>query len=97
MRQRALLGPYVILIKAYTMHGSQGNSGSPNCRLSWNWTAVILTVHAVIFLTLVGLAVGYPGASEWISQAVQAEFVTPTLAPTQLAQPAGQMQTARRY
>jgi hypothetical protein len=36
-----------------------------------NWTAAVLAVHAVMFLTLVGLAVGYPGASEWLSAAVQ--------------------------
>ena len=39
--------------------------------LAMSWTAAVLAVHAVMFLTLVGLAVGYPGASEWLSGAVQ--------------------------
>ena len=78
------------------MHGSQGKFGSKNRRVEWNWTAVILTVNAVIFLTLVGLAVGYPGASEWISAVVEAEFSgtsDPSAAPTQSAQPVEHMQT----
>jgi hypothetical protein len=60
----------------------------------WNWPAVILTLHAVLFLTLVGIAVGYPGASAWIAAFVQAEFAgagEPSVAPTQFAQPAEQM------
>lgn len=65
-------------------------------RVVWNWTTIILAVHAIIFLTLVGLAVGYPGASEWISAAVQSEFVNdqpPAAAPTQIAHPAEPIQT----
>jgi hypothetical protein len=80
------------------MHGSQGKFGSTNRRATWNWTAVMLTVHAVLFLTLVGLAVGYPGASEWISAAMQAEFagsLEPSVAPKQFAQPVEQMQAMR--
>jgi hypothetical protein len=41
-------------------------------------------------LTLVGLAVGYPGAAKWISAAVQAEFTNATDstgASDQIAQP----------
>jgi hypothetical protein len=80
------------------MHGSRDKFGSTNRRVTWNWTAVMLTVHAVLFLTLVGLAVGYPGASEWISAAMQAEFAggfEPSVAPKQFAQPVEQMQAMR--
>jgi hypothetical protein len=80
------------------MHGSHDKFGSTNRRVMWNWTTVMLTVHAVLFLTLVGLAVGYPGASEWISSAMQAEFASsfePSVAPKQFAQPVEQIQAMR--
>ena len=76
------------------MQRSQSTSGSTDRHVTWNWPLVVLTLHAVLFLTLVGIAVGYPGASEWISAAVQAEFVgapEPSVAPTQFAQPVEQM------
>ncbi len=82
------------------MQRSPGNERPLDRRATWRWMAAVLAIHAMIFLTLVGLAVGYPGASVWISEAVQAEFFAPNVAPTQLAQPSGQtgqMQTARRY
>ena len=69
------------------MQRSNEKSGSEHRPLAWNWTVAILAVHAVIFLTLVGLAVGYPGASEWISAAVQAEFVNSVGPPVQISQP----------
>jgi hypothetical protein len=59
-------------------------------RAMWKWTAAMLATNGVILLTLVGLAVGYPGASKWISAAVQAEFtnaVDGTGASDQIAQP----------
>jgi len=66
-------------------------------RFLWSWTAGILVVHGIILLVLVGLVMRYPAASQWISQAVQAEFVgdpPPVTVPTQLAKP-GQMRTVR--
>ena len=53
-------------------------------------TVAMLAINAVILLTLVGLAVGYPGAAKWISAAVQAEFTNATDstgASDQIAQP----------
>jgi hypothetical protein len=44
------------------------------------WTGTALAINAVILLTLVGLAVGCPGAAKWLSSAVQAEF-TSAVAP----------------
>jgi hypothetical protein len=61
-----------------------------------SWAAAALAAQAVILLALVGLALHYPGASKWISQAVDAEFVNatpPQDAPTQLAEPSGQTRT----
>jgi hypothetical protein len=59
-----------------------------------SWTAGILLVHGVVLLVLVGLATRYPA----ISQAVQGEFVgdlPPVIAPTQVAEPGGQIRTVR--
>jgi len=75
------------------MQRSQRTFGSTDRPVTWNWPLVVLTLHAVLFLTLVGIAVGYPGASEWISAAAQAEFVgapEPSVMPTQFAQPVEQ-------
>jgi len=61
-------------------------------------TAGILAIHCGILLVLVSLVLKYPGASEWISQAVQAEFVgnpPPVVVPTQIARPGGQTQIVR--
>ena len=67
-------------------------------RFSRNWTAGILAVHGIIVLVLIGLALSHPAASEWISQALQAEFVgnpAPVIVPTQMAQPGGQVRSVR--
>jgi hypothetical protein len=67
-------------------------------RFLWSWKAGILAVHGVILLVLVSVLMRYPVASEWISQAVQAEFVgspPPVIMPTQIAQPGGQVRTVR--
>jgi len=56
---------------------------------------IILAAHGLLLLVLVTLDVNYPAASEWVSAAVQAEFVNPDItsgSPTQIAQPAEQMQ-----
>jgi hypothetical protein len=47
------------------------------------------------------LALAQPAASNWISEAVQAEFggsnLTPEIAPAQLAKPAMQIRTVGAY
>jgi hypothetical protein len=77
------------------MQRSQYDSRRPYRPFWQSWAAAALAAQAVILLALVGLALHYPGAAKWISQAVDAEFVnaTPQDAPTQLAEPNGQMQT----
>src|SRR5262249_25958327 len=50
----------------------------------------IVVINGVIVLALIVLALSSPSASEWISAAVQAEFVgsdAPATSPTQIAQP----------
>ena len=79
------------------MHGrfdKRGNyrSGS-NLREEVGLGFLILPV--VIAIALITLVVVQPSASNWISEAVQAEFIGDTLppgqSPTQLAQPADQV------
>ena len=67
-------------------------------RRFWSSPALILTANGVISLILIGLVIGCPPASKWISQAVQAEFagvVVPDGPPTQMAEPALPTRTAR--
>jgi hypothetical protein len=60
---------------------------------------MILAVNGVIALTLIGLAIAYPPARKWISDAVQSEFTgaaaIPDVSPTQIAAPAFQARTVR--
>jgi hypothetical protein len=58
-------------------------------RFLWSWTAGIVAVHGIILLVLI---LSHPGASEWIAQAVQAEFVggpPPVIVPVRIARPGG--------
>jgi hypothetical protein len=68
-------------------------------RTQWKWTAGIAATFVV--LALVALMSGSPTASNWISDAVQAEFansnMTPPQAPVQTAQPGNPVRTVRAY
>jgi hypothetical protein len=68
-------------------------------RTQWKWTAGIAATSVI--LALVALMSNSPTASNWVSDAVQAEFVssnmTPQQAPVQTAQPANQIRTVRAY
>jgi hypothetical protein len=58
----------------------------------------VLAVNGIVVLVLLALALSSPSASEWISAAVQAEFVNPDLptnAPTQIAEPVEQTRIVR--
>jgi hypothetical protein len=62
----------------------------------WKWTTGIAATF--IMLALVALMSSSPTASNWISDAAQAEFastMTPAPAPIQTAQPAKEWYTAR--
>jgi hypothetical protein len=65
----------------------------------WKWTAGIAATF--IMLALVALMSNSPTASNWVSDAVQAEFASsnmaPQQAPVQTAQPANPMRTVRAY
>jgi hypothetical protein len=68
-------------------------------RTQWKWTAGIAATFIV--LVLVALMSNSPTASNWVSDAVQAEFAssntTPQQAPVQTAQPGNPMRTVRAY
>jgi hypothetical protein len=57
----------------------------------------LLAINGIIVLALLVLALSVPSASEWISAAVQAEFVGdgPATTPTQIAQPVETVKVVR--
>jgi hypothetical protein len=74
------------------MHGSFDKSGENDNRTHRSWSVGFFAVPVFVVIALVGLMLTQPAASNWISEAAQAEFVglnpAPQVAPTQLAQPA---------
>jgi hypothetical protein len=62
---------------------------------------LLLAVHGVLLLLLAGLVLSRsPSAGEWISETVAAEFVgaePPVIAPTQFAEPVGDMSSASAH
>jgi hypothetical protein len=81
------------------MHGSFDKSGKPDGDVQGNWNAGLFALPALVVIALVGLAVMHPASSNWISDAVQAEFVgidlAPEAAPIQFAQPAREIRTVK--
>jgi hypothetical protein len=81
------------------MQRSPNDLNPSDRRFLRNWSALILAAHGVILVVLVGLVLRTPSASEWISQAVQAEFVgnpPPVIEPTQIARPDRQGRVERK-
>jgi hypothetical protein len=65
-----------------------------------NWDIKLFALPILLVVALIGFAVSHPGASKWISDAAQAEFVgtdlVPDLAPpTRLAQPTNEIRTVK--
>lgn len=79
------------------MHGSFDKSGETDNQRSWN--IGIFALPLCIAVALIGLVLTHPEASNWISEAAQAEFgginPAPELAPTQLAQPAMELRIVK--
>jgi hypothetical protein len=71
------------------MHGSFDRSGENANRIQHNWSIGFFVLPVVLVVVLIALAITQPIASNWISEAVQAEFVSDfaPAAPTQIAQP----------
>jgi hypothetical protein len=71
------------------MHGSFERSGENASRIQRSWSLGFFALPVVLVIVLVALAMTQPTASNWISEAAQAEFVGTDVAPvtpTQLAQ-----------
>jgi hypothetical protein len=80
------------------LHSPQDERNAAPRRDTSNQLTAILVINGVVVLLLIVLAISVPSASEWISAAAQAEFANPdlpTLAPTQMAQPAEQIRVVR--
>jgi len=72
---------------------SYHDKSNPNGRSNM---PTIVAINGIVVLVLIVLALTSPSASEWISAAVQSEFVGgDTSLPTQIAQPAEEMRIVR--
>jgi hypothetical protein len=85
-----------------SMHGSLDNQPRDGRRAYRNWNMKLIALPILGVVALIAFAISHPGASKWISDAAQAEFVgtdfVPDLAPpTQLAQPGNQIRTVKAY
>jgi len=83
------------------MHGSPEKPGNTEQNIYGSWGLRLWAIPAILLTALIGFVVSHPTASNWISQAVQAEFVgaewTPDAAPTQTAKPATDIRTVKAY
>jgi hypothetical protein len=69
-------------------------------RTQWKWIGGIAAAFGAVMLTLVALTWNSATVSNWVSDAVQAEFVgtmMPEQTPVQTAQPAKDIRTVRAY
>ncbi len=82
------------------MRGSFEKSGEAIKRAYRNWGSGIFALPLLATIGLVGLALNHPSASNWMSEAVKAEFAgahvsPPEVASTPGAQPAMAIRTVR--
>jgi hypothetical protein len=86
-------------MEAASMHGSLDKSGKDENGIYQRWGIGFLALPALLAIVLITLAIVQPAASNWISEAVQAEVAVfnamPEITPTQLARPAMQIRTVR--
>jgi hypothetical protein len=83
-----------------SMHGSFDNQprDSKSAYRNWNMKLIALPILGVV--ALIAFAVSHPGASKWISDAAQAEFVGMDFVrepPTRLARPNREVRTVKAY
>jgi len=67
-----------------------------------NWDIKLFALPIILVVALIGFAISHPGASKWISDAAQAEFIgtdlVPDIAPpTRVAQPTNEIRTVKAY
>jgi hypothetical protein len=74
-----------------SMRGSFDKSGKAAKTIYRSWGLGFLALPVLLAMVLMALAFTQPAASNWISEAVQAEFanayLAPEVAPTRIAQP----------
>jgi cell division protein FtsW (lipid II flippase) len=81
-----------------SMHGPLEKQPRDSKSAYRNWQIKLYALPILLAVALIGFAVSHPGASKWISEAAQAEFVGTDLAPpTLVAQPADQIRTIKVY
>jgi hypothetical protein len=85
-----------------SMHGSLDKQPRDSRSVYRNWNMKLIALPILGAVALIAFVISHPGASKWISDAAQAEFVNmdlvPELAPpTQLAQPGNQIRTVKAY
>jgi hypothetical protein len=80
------------------MHNSFDRSGETDNSIYRRW-GFGFCAFALLAIVLVGLAIAQPSASNWISEAAQAEFAAaysaPDVAPARLARPATDIRIVR--
>ena len=84
------------------MHGSLEKQPRDSKSAYRNWDIKLFALPILLAVALIGFVVSHPSASNWISDAAQAEFVgtdlVPDLAPPpRLAQPANEIRTVKAY
>ena len=83
------------------MHGPLDKSGHNKNSIYQRWGIGFLVLPVLLVIALFALAFAQPSRSNWISEAVQAEFtgiaVTPEDTPAQLARPGMDLRTVRAY
>jgi hypothetical protein len=83
-----------------SMHGSFDRFQEHRNRTDRSWNIALFGLPVLVVAALVGVAIFQPEASSWISEAAQAEFTgmnSSVIIPTQLAQPATQIGTAKAH
>jgi hypothetical protein len=85
-----------------SMHGSLDKQPRDSRSVYRNWNMKLVALPILGAVALIAFVISHPGASKWISDAAQAEFVNmdfvPELAPpTRLAQPSNEIRTVKAY
>jgi hypothetical protein len=80
-----------------SMHGSLEKPGKVERNIYGSWDVRIFAIPVLLLTALIGFVVSHPAASDWISQAVRAEFADTDWAPdtTQTAKPATEFRTVK--
>ena len=79
-----------------SVHGSFDRFQENRNRTDRDWNVALFAVPIFVVIALIALAIVQPNASNWISEAAQAEFVgmnSPAVVPAPIVQPAMQTQT----